>query len=68
VQSQFEGLLIHRRKRYPTALRGTLSHAYELRRTADYDREQVSQIDALRTLRRTRSFIETIRSSIHYEG
>ena len=61
VPSQFDGLLITRRKRYPTALRGTLANRYELRQTADYSRELVSRAEAGRALRQARTFVETIR-------
>ena len=46
VPSQFDGLLIHRRKRYPAGLRGTLTDMYSLRVTADYSREHVTRADA----------------------
>lgn len=61
VQSQFVGQLIHRRKRYSTALRETLIRNLELRQTADNRPHGVSQVQAQRALQRTRGFITTIR-------
>jgi uncharacterized protein (UPF0332 family) len=60
VPSQFEGMLIHRRKLYPTELRGTLAHIYGLRQTADYTEDPVTQTEANRALRRTRIFVKAI--------
>jgi len=65
VPSQFDGLLIHRRKRYPTSLRGTLTDTYTLRVTADYRRGQVTRTDAARTLRRTRAFVQAVMDQEH---
>jgi uncharacterized protein (UPF0332 family) len=60
VPSQFEGMLINRRKLYPTQLRGTLGHLYGLRETADYDEDPITQTEAHRALRRTRTFVQVI--------
>jgi uncharacterized protein (UPF0332 family) len=60
VPAQFEGMLINRRKLYPTQLRGTLGHLYGLRQTADYDEDPVTQTEANRALRRTRTFVQAI--------
>src|SRR2546422_230105 len=60
VQAQFEGQLIYRRKRYPTELRGTLEHTAALRTKADYEEALVTQTEANRTLRRTRTFVTAI--------
>lgn len=60
VPAQFEGMLINRRKLYPTKLRGTLGHLYGLRETADYDEDPVTQTEANRALRRTRTFVQAI--------
>jgi uncharacterized protein (UPF0332 family) len=62
VPSQFDGQLIYRRKLYPTELRGMLAQNYTLRQAADYGDDLVSRTQAQRALRRTRTFIETIRA------
>lgn len=62
VQSQFAGTLIHRRKRYPSSLRDTLTHNLMLRQQADYEDQYVTEVQAQRALRRTRDFLETIRT------
>lgn len=56
VPAQFDGLLINRRKEYPSTLRGTLYRAYELRQIADYSADAVSRTQAERMLRRSRNF------------
>src|SRR5579871_4109833 len=60
VQAQFTGQLIRRSKRYPDALRDTLSRTFILRRTADYTLDEVSQTQAARALDRTRAFLAAI--------
>jgi uncharacterized protein (UPF0332 family) len=60
LQAQFSGLLINRRKRYPADLRDTLSRAFTLRQTADYEVESISEIQAERIIRRTRAFLAAI--------
>ncbi len=60
VQAQFIGQLINRRKRYPAGLRDTLLRNLELRQTADYRRQQVSQTQAERALRRANAFVAAI--------
>ena len=60
VIAQFDGLLIYRRKRYPTRIRGVLGSTYELRRTADYRAEPVSRADAARALERASEFVATV--------
>ena len=62
VQSQFAGTLIHRRKRYPSSLRDTLTHNLMLCQQADYEDQYVTEVQAQRALRRTRDFLETIRA------
>jgi uncharacterized protein (UPF0332 family) len=57
VPGQFVGQLINRRKLYPTALRDTLPHTYQLRQAADYTDDLVTQTQALRALRRAREFV-----------
>ncbi|MCC7368856.1 MAG: HEPN domain-containing protein [Chloroflexi bacterium] len=56
VQAQFVGLLVNRRKLYPADLRQTLFRNLSLRHEADYGRGTVTQIEALRALRRSRQF------------
>ena len=60
VPSQFDGVLINRRNLYSTELRGALAHTYGLRQTADYDEDPVTQTEANRALRRTRTFVQII--------
>lgn len=60
VPGQFDGQLINRRKLYPTALRGTLARTYRLRETADYTEDVVTQTQASRMLRSTRTFVQVI--------
>jgi uncharacterized protein (UPF0332 family) len=60
VQAQFIGQLINRRKMYPTALRNTLARNYALREKADYERDDVPEIQAARAVRRTEEFVETV--------
>ena len=62
VPAQFDGVLIYRRKLYPTDLRGTLEHTYTLRAKADYGEDLVTQTEASRALRRTRLFVQTIQA------
>ncbi|HTE84545.1 MAG TPA: HEPN domain-containing protein [Dehalococcoidia bacterium] len=62
VPSQFEGQLIYRRKLYDSELRGTLEQTYALRAKADYSEDPVTQTEANRVLRRTRTFVATIRT------
>jgi len=57
VHGQFVGQLVNRRKLYPPAVRDTLQHTYQLRQTADYTDDLVSQTQALRALRRAREFL-----------
>ena len=62
VPSQFDGLLINRRHLYPPQLRGTLGQTYLLRVKADYRQALVTQTEASRTLRRARTFVQTIQT------
>jgi uncharacterized protein (UPF0332 family) len=61
VQSQFVGVLINRRKLYPSGLRDVVAQNQSLRQTADYDPDPVTEIEAARRLRRSRTFVEAIR-------
>lgn len=60
VQAQFAGQLINRRKFYGAELRNILPRAYAVRRTGDYDTQQVTRTDAERALARTRLFVQAI--------
>ena len=61
VQAQFHGQLLNRRKLYPAELRNALVRLLALRRTADYEPDQVTATEAARALRRAREFVATIR-------
>lgn len=63
VQSRFAGVLIERRKRYPNELRRALAQAQELRDEADYRPGSVTEVEAVRSLRRSRAFVDTVRRS-----
>jgi uncharacterized protein (UPF0332 family) len=60
LQATFAGELIHRRKRYPSELRDTLTRTASLREAADYTQDFISETQAARALRRTRIFVDTI--------
>ena len=62
VQGQFVGQLVNRRKRYAASLRDVLARTLILRQTADYEPDQVTSLRASRALRRTREFVEAIRT------
>jgi uncharacterized protein (UPF0332 family) len=63
IQAQFVGQLINRRSRYPATLRRSLSDNLLLRQKADYETDMISEIQAHRAVRRTRQFVDAIRSS-----
>ena len=60
LAATFVGELINRRKVYPAALRDTLSRTSSLREAADYKHELLSETQATRSIRRSRTFVETI--------
>jgi uncharacterized protein (UPF0332 family) len=62
VPGQFDGVLINRRKRYPPELRGVLSRNAAVRLSADYDEEPVTQTEASRALRRSRTFVRAVQT------
>jgi uncharacterized protein (UPF0332 family) len=62
VQGQFVGVLVNRRKRYAAALRDVLARTLILRQSADYEPDQVTKLRASRALRRTREFVQAIRT------
>jgi uncharacterized protein (UPF0332 family) len=61
VQAQFVGELINRRKRFPASLRSTLGHNMDLGHDADYDSVYVSEIQARRSVHRSRDFVAAVR-------
>jgi uncharacterized protein (UPF0332 family) len=63
VQAQFVGELINRRKRYPADLRDTFERLFLLRQTADYAADLVSEIQAVRSLRRARTFVTAVQDA-----
>ncbi len=60
LPATFIGELINRRKVYPSELRETLARTASLREAADYTHDLISETQASRALRRTRTFVETI--------
>lgn len=64
VQSQFVGVLIHRRKVYSSELSGTLQRNFDLRKRADYSPQSVSEKEAKRAIERARLFVELISGQI----
>jgi uncharacterized protein (UPF0332 family) len=64
VQSQFNGVLINRRKLYPSPLRRVLRDTIEVREKADYTLSAVSASVAIRVLLQTREFVQAIQEQI----
>lgn len=62
VQAEFVGKLINRNRRYSPSLRPMLSTLLALRSRADYEPDAISELEALRGLRRSREFVEQIGS------
>lgn len=60
VQSQFNGVLIGRRKRFPPSLQSTLPDGIALRHQADYGHLSVSRSRAARSLARSQQFVAEI--------
>ena len=60
VQAQFVGLLINRRKAYPSGLRDVLGQALAIREQGDYLRTHVSERLAARSLISARSFLTAV--------
>lgn len=60
LPATFVGELINRRKLYSPELRDTLSRLASLREAADYTHDLISETQASRALRRTRSFVGAI--------
>ena len=63
VQAQFVGELINRRKQYPSSVRDTFARLFLLRQIADYAADVVSEIQAARSLRRSREFIKSVQDA-----
>lgn len=64
VQSRFVGLLINRRKLYPSDLRDTLRRNQEPRNFADYHEDWTSETQAVRALQRARRFVNAVEQGI----
>jgi uncharacterized protein (UPF0332 family) len=64
VQSQFNGLLINRRKLYPVTLRRVLRDTIEVREKADYTVSAVSEPVARRVLRQAQAFVQAVQENI----
>ena len=62
VQAQFAGTLVNSRKLYPASLRDTLPQNLMFRQRADYEDQDVTDVQAQRALRRTRQFLDAIYS------
>jgi uncharacterized protein (UPF0332 family) len=62
LQATFVRELINRRKNYPADLRDVLARTYTLRQTADYTQQWVTDVQASRALRRTRSFLVALQA------
>ncbi len=62
LQGTFARELINRRKVYPADFRDVLARTYKLRQAADYTRDVVSEVQAARTVRRTRGFVEAVQT------
>jgi uncharacterized protein (UPF0332 family) len=61
VRSNFVGQLINRRKLYPTSLRTVLEQNRALRQTADYKRDNVTEVRANRAIRRSRDLLAAVK-------
>lgn len=64
VQRNFSGLLIKRRKLYPSSLRSVLQDVLKRRTTADYQMMSVSKKRAERVLRLSKRFVGEIESRL----
>ena len=60
VQAQFVGLLINRRKLFPSSLQGVLGDTEQARERADYRPVWVSQTQASRMLAQARAFVTAV--------
>ncbi len=64
VQAEFIRRLINRQKVYPAHLRTVMSNNLNLRHTADYEPDRVTQREARRALQRSREFIAAINQEV----
>jgi uncharacterized protein (UPF0332 family) len=62
VRSEFEGMLIGRRKLYSADLRGEILTLSRLRATGDYEGKHVSRAQSGRALRRARQLVTAVQS------
>jgi hypothetical protein len=62
------GQLIHRRKRYPTTLRRTLTDLLGIRHKADYRAAGVSQREAAQAVRRAEEFVREVTVRLSQSG
>ena len=63
VQSQFNGLLINRRKLYPVSLRRVLRDTIEVRAKADYTTSAVNECVANRVLGHAQACVQAIQEN-----
>jgi uncharacterized protein (UPF0332 family) len=64
VQSQFNGVLVNRRKLYPVPLRRVLRDTMEVREKADYTLSSVSERVARRVLRQAQEFVQAMQEKV----
>lgn len=64
VHSQFNGVLIHRRKLYPASLRRVLRDVLAVREKADYTVSTVSAPVATRVLKQAQVFVQAIQEKL----
>jgi uncharacterized protein (UPF0332 family) len=62
VPAQFVGILINRRKLYPSTLRNTLQRNYQLRQAADYTDDMIMEVEAARAVRRACEFVLAVQA------
>ena len=65
VQGQFSGLLIYRRKIYPSLYSSLLAEAFRVRTRADYTAMAVPPRAVTRTLQHARSLISLVKEKVH---
>ena len=64
VQATFAGDLVHRRKFYPSELRGVLNSLYGLRLSGDYQPRPVSRKEAEGSVKRAADFVGRIQERL----
>jgi len=60
VPAQFAGLLIQRRKLYPSSLRDASARTRAMRQIADYEDKMIPREQAERLVRRAREFVDAV--------